>query len=98
MPARRPGDPELVDVIDATRRAHAAGGDEWAGVCLALDLALIGLGKRPRHFKGDDLQAERIFRRIEARLGRAEGLRARRTWRGRLGPSWRDRCADERPA
>lgn len=83
MPSRRTVNPELAEVHAATRRAHAAGGDNRAGVCLALDLALIGDGKRPRFFKGDDLQAERILRRIDARLGRAEGLRARRTWRRR---------------
>src|SRR5258705_3326441 len=83
MPSRRPVDPELAEVIAATRRAHAAGGDDWAGVCLALDLALIGLGERARVFKGDELQAERIFRLLDERLGRAAGQRARRRWRRR---------------
>lgn len=83
MPSRRKVDPEFELTKAAIRRAPAAGGDAWAGVCLALDLALIGEGKPPQHFKGDELQAERIFRLLDERLGRAAGLRSRRRWRRR---------------
>lgn len=77
-------DPELADALAAARRAYAAAGDDWPALGLWLDLLLIEDGKRPKFFKRDDLQAERIFRRIEARLGRAEGVRVQRRWRRAL--------------
>ena len=80
-PAKPPDDPELAAALAATRRAFAAGGDEWAALALWLDLLAMEDGRPPTLFKGGDLQAERVFRLLDARLGRAEGVQIRRRWR-----------------